>query len=61
VRDGRIVFIGDASDAAAGAGRVVRRIDAGGLIVAPGFIDSHTHDDRALLSAPEMTPKSARE
>jgi N-acyl-D-amino-acid deacylase len=56
VRDGRIVFVGDAarSPEAAGARRTV---DAGGLIVAPGFIDSHTHDDRALLSAPEMTPK----
>jgi N-acyl-D-amino-acid deacylase len=52
VRDGRIVFVGAAQDAAAG-----RRIDARGLIVAPGFIDCHTHDDRALLSSPEMTPK----
>src|SRR6266850_323503 len=26
-------------------------------IVAPGFIDAHTHDDRLMLSAPEMAPK----
>jgi N-acyl-D-amino-acid deacylase len=38
-----------------GKGRV--EIDASGLIVAPGFIDAHTHDDRLMLSAPEMAPK----
>jgi N-acyl-D-amino-acid deacylase len=32
-------------------------LDASGKIVAPGFIDSHTHDDRLMLSAPEMAPK----
>src|SRR5437763_542184 len=32
-------------------------IDTGGRIVAPGFMDAHTHDDRLMLSAPEMTPK----
>ncbi len=32
-------------------------IDLAGLAVAPGFIDVHTHDDRALLSQPEMAPK----
>ena len=52
VRDGRIVHVGAAQDAVA-----ARRIDARGLVVAPGFIDCHTHDDRALLSSPEMTPK----
>lgn len=31
--------------------------DAKGLIVAPGFIDAHTHDDRMLLSSPQMKPK----
>ncbi|MDX1489644.1 MAG: amidohydrolase family protein, partial [Acidiferrobacterales bacterium] len=33
------------------------RIDAHGRVVAPGFIDVHTHDDRAVLSSPDMTPK----
>ena len=47
--DGRIAAIGDL------AGRPARRtLDATGRIVAPGFIDSHTHDDQALLSDPAM-------
>ena len=32
-------------------------IDATGLIAAPGFIDAHTHDDRLMLSSPDMAPK----
>jgi N-acyl-D-amino-acid deacylase len=32
-------------------------IDATGKVAAPGFIDAHTHDDRLLLSGPEMAPK----
>ncbi|HWK84120.1 MAG TPA: D-aminoacylase [Caldimonas sp.] len=32
-------------------------LDAGGRIVAPGFIDVHTHDDQIVLSAPQMLPK----
>lgn len=50
--DGRIVAIGDLS------GREARQtLDARGRIVSPGFIDSHTHDDQALLSQPDMTFK----
>jgi len=32
-------------------------IDLGGKVLAPGFIDVHTHDDRLLLADPAMTPK----
>lgn len=52
VRDGRIAAIGDLGG---GSGR--EEVEADGLIVAPGFIDSHTHDDQALFVAPEMMPK----
>lgn len=49
VKDGRIAAIGQLADA-----RAEKTIDAKGLIVAPGFIDAHTHDDQALLSQPDM-------
>ncbi len=34
-----------------------RIVDAGGLALAPGFIDVHTHDDLYLLQNPAMLPK----
>ena len=34
-----------------------QEIDLEGQVAAPGFIDAHTHDDRMMLSSPEMTPK----
>ncbi|AOB31107.1 D-aminoacylase [Bordetella sp. H567] len=35
----------------------VPALDARGRVLAPGFIDSHTHDDGYLLAHPDMTPK----
>jgi len=49
IKDGRIAAVGDLAGA-----RAARTIDAAGLIVAPGFIDSHTHDDQALIARPDM-------
>ena len=44
----RIAAVGDLGGAAAD-----RELDAKGLAIAPGFIDAHTHDDRAVLCGPE--------
>ncbi|MCA0241372.1 MAG: D-aminoacylase [Proteobacteria bacterium] len=52
IRDGRIAAIGDLAGASAD-----ETLDAAGRIVAPGFIDSHTHDDQALLGQPAMAFK----
>jgi N-acyl-D-amino-acid deacylase len=52
ITDDRIIAVGDVDGASP-----AREINANGLIVAPGFIDAHTHDDRALLSMADMAPK----
>lgn len=48
VKDGRIVAVGDQT-AHEPADRVV---DAGGLVLSPGFIDMHSHSDLTLPSFP---------
>jgi N-acyl-D-amino-acid deacylase len=52
IKGERIAAIGELKLASASI-----EIDAGGLIIAPGFIDVHTHDDAALIARPEMTAK----
>jgi N-acyl-D-amino-acid deacylase len=59
VEGDRIAAVGPgAKDVAKAAG--AREIDVCGKIVAPGFIDVHTHDDRALFAAPDMKAKASQ-
>src|SRR5688572_363288 len=51
ISSGRVASIGKVKE----KGRT--EIDASGKIAAPGFIDAHTHDDRLMLSSPDMAPK----
>jgi len=55
IQDGRIAAIGKLGKLQADA-----EVDASGKMVAPGFIDAHTHDDRLLLSAPDVAPKASQ-
>ena len=48
VRDGHIATIGPLADA-----RATTRIDATGLVVAPGFIDMHNHSDYTIVVEPK--------
>ncbi|MEN9628861.1 MAG: hypothetical protein RJA10_2088 [Pseudomonadota bacterium] len=52
IQGGTLVAVGPLEGQAAR-----RRIDATGLVVAPGFIDCHTHDDLLLLEHPAAHPK----
>ncbi len=47
VREGRIVSVGDSIGM-----RADRVLDAAGLVVAPGFVDIHSHADLILLADP---------
>src|SRR5215471_8330258 len=51
VRDGRIVEIGSRLHGD-------QELDAGGQVVAPGFIDIHSHYDAQVFWDPALTPSS---
>ncbi|BBD97219.1 D-aminoacylase [Sphingobium amiense] len=51
----RIGAIGNLADRSEYAG--IEQRDAEGLVLCPGFIDAHSHDDNALLRDPGMAPK----
>src|SRR5689334_18105106 len=50
VRDGRVVEVGDLSEGAA------RTVDAEGKVVAPGFVDVHTHYDAQVFWDTTLSP-----
>jgi N-acyl-D-amino-acid deacylase len=53
IADGSICAVGRLGSAAA-----ARSIDARGLIVAPGFVDMHSHSDVRLLDEPRAEAKT---
>jgi N-acyl-D-amino-acid deacylase len=52
VAQDRIVAVGAGLEA-----RAAETVDATGLVLAPGFIDAHTHDDRIVLTDPGLPAK----
>ena len=54
IDEGRIAGISPATETGWKSGQ---DIDGGGHVLAPGFIDVHTHDDLQLIRAPDMLPK----
>ncbi len=59
---GELAVMGDKIAAVGPAGSIERGAareehDLKGRALSPGFIDTHTHDDRIVLDAPDMLPK----
>ncbi|MFI9648646.1 amidohydrolase family protein [Streptomyces sp. NPDC052040] len=61
LRGGRITeIVAEAAAAGRRRPRGARELDAGGLVLAPGFIDMHAHSDLALLRDPDHSAKAAQ-
>lgn len=56
VRDGRVVQMGPSGSGTSGSAR--ETLDAGGLMLAPGFVDPHTHYDAQLCWDPAASPSN---
>lgn len=61
-RPADVAVVGDRIDAVGDLGAMSAEveIDAAGKALAPGFIDVHTHDDRYLLSHPDVPAKASQ-
>src|SRR6476619_5035287 len=57
VDDGRIAAIAGPGELPVGAGRA-DVVELDGLVLAPGFVDIHTHFDAQVLWDPDLTPSS---
>ena len=57
IEDGRITGVGDATGSVTNN---TTEIDGNGLHLAPGFIDTHSHDDGAFFRHPGMEFKLAQ-
>jgi N-acyl-D-amino-acid deacylase len=53
VSDGRIESVGNV-----GKEKSISEVDGGGCVVAPGFIDIHTHYDAQICWDPQLTPSA---
>jgi N-acyl-D-amino-acid deacylase len=69
-REGDVLLVGECIASVAGPGQTapelltiwhasgrLDEVDCAGMIVAPGFIDVHTHDDAAAIEKADMLPK----